>query len=208
MKATLEQCIKAQREFDAIVTHNKPYLPWEAGIGEVIEMREHLGHVSTWRTSDESNDQAYLELVDVFAFALSGVIIQGMDSALQRLEDYNKWGNYNIFSIPELIHMLYSRFIDASEKRHGYKDAIKICIELNNRLFGNSKETLYYIRLAKLELSKFRNSRGYNDPNIEYFKNWNGKEDNVYLFDMIGKVELDDIQAELGRIYDNVVKYK
>ena len=198
MKATLAQCIKAQREFDATVDHNKPYLPWEAGIGEVIEMREHLGHVSTWRTSDESMDQAYLELVDVFAFALSGAIIED--------EEINDmwWCDYSLFSINELTILLYSKLLNQSYK----KKCIGICVALSERLFDKSKETLFYMRLAKLELSKFRNSRGYNNPKVTYYKNWNGKEDNVYLFDMIGEVELDELQTELGRIYDAVVKYK
>ena len=39
---TLEQCLEQQKKVDANIKHNGTYLPWLAGIGEVIEMCEHL----------------------------------------------------------------------------------------------------------------------------------------------------------------------
>ncbi len=170
---------------------------------EASEMLEHYGW-KWWKKQDPDIMQVKLEVVDIVHFALSIRLEQGGEGELE--------------GIAEVIE---------EEFHHPRKsDDVRTTIELLARetLFDQnahfaiiagimdfvdmSFEELFEIYIGKNVLNFFRQDHGYRDGS--YIKEWNGREDNEVLADIIALLDSragsfkDDVYAALERAYTEI----
>ncbi len=189
---TLEECLKVQKEVDAGIKHNGKYMPWLAAVAEVIEMCEHLSLISTWKKQPDADmKQAFMELVDVFAFAMSMGIKEN---------DVCTDFDYKIdFNVEELIKYAMQGF---HSKLFG--NVLYALEMLADGLFNKSDEDICYYYMGKQTLTKFRQANGYKDGT--YTKMWGGREDNEYLTDLLEDgIEIKYIESNLKSNYERLV---
>ena len=194
---TLEQCLEQQKKVDASIKHNGTYLPWLAGIGEVIEMCEHLSLISTWKKQPEPDmKQAFMELVDVFAFALS--------------DHFDVWVSKPLFVndkelkfVDNTLDSLVSRLVIELAK-NDTSMVFHIIFAVARTVFKRPVTDVYYYYMGKQTLTRFRQANGYKDGS--YIKMWGGREDNEYLTDALESgVEIDELFNHLNSVYNRVV---
>ena len=193
---TLEQCLEQQKKVDANIKHNGTYLPWLAGIGEVIEMCEHLALISTWKKQPEPDmKQAFMELVDVFAFVLSGKGENEETCPNTISECIECCGSHPDLIVKNLIRSITYNDFNAS---------IGLITGLCRNYFYREYGDIYYYYMGKQTLTRFRQANGYKDGS--YIKMWGGREDNEYLTDALeGGVEIDELFDHLNSVYNRVV---
>ena len=194
MKYTLEQCIAQQKKVDAGINHEGEYLPWLAAVAEVIEMCEHLSLISTWKKQSEPDlKQAFMELVDVFAFVMSG-----RDS-----NDINPYDiNESMISCRSEVNHTGEifRILISSICNERFNFALGCILAICKGYFGRDYDDIYYYYMGKQILTRFRQDNGYKDGT--YFKNWGDLEDNEYLTYFLENVnELDDLYNSLSESY-------
>ena len=199
MKYTLEQCIEQQKKVDAGIKHNGEYMPWLAGVKEVIEMCDHLSMIDTWKKQPlPDNKQAFMESVDVFAFIMSAAIQEGWAQELSFCDSHTLI--YDGFSLNELFSEMLS---DICKSNYGC--ALDILVVINDRLYNKTAEDLFYYYMGKQALTQFRQANGYKTG--DYIKNWLGKEDNEHLTEMLEKgVSVEYIPTALEDAYSLVVR--
>ena len=189
---TLEQCLEQQKKVDASITHTGTYMPWLAAIGEVIEMCDHLSLISTWKKQPEADmKQAFMELVDVFAFAMSDAIHT----------DYDVTNNIEIgyIHIGSSLQCL-TEALGRSDFDYAFGAIKPICKEYFNRPITD----IYYYYMGKQTLTRFRQVNGYK--NGSYIKMWGGREDNEYLTDALESgIEIDKLSDHLKNTYNDLV---
>lgn len=197
MKYTLKQCLENQKQVDASIVHHGEYNPLLAAIKEVIELADHLALIETWKKPKQVDiNQAFLELVDVFAFWLSNLNLEkypltSFDTAC--VDD--SLGTKK----SELIKTLISWLSD------GEFDAVDVIATIGYVFFDKSVDDLYRFYLAKSELTKFRQRNGYKTG--DYVKMWAGLEDNEYLYNFISEGgSVEDLPSYLEDVYTAVVK--
>ena len=202
MKYTLEQCLEQQKKVDAGIKHNGEYMPWLAGIKEVIEMCDHLSLIDTWKKQPEPDmKQAFMELVDVFAFAMSS------EEGLEGFEEINtsvisNWlSSYSEFSSNYVLYKL----IESLCKEQFNKSIAMIKI-LCKKIYSRPVTDIYYYYMGKQTLTQFRQANGYKTG--DYVKNWAGKEDNEHLTDMLENgVSIEYLPEALEHAYNLAVKH-
>ena len=199
MKYTLEQCIEQQKKVDAGIKHNGEYMPWLAGVKEVIEMCDHLSMIDTWKKQPAPDlKQAFMEGVDVFAFIMSAAIEEGDIPVLYFYDSYT--GFYDGLTLNNLFCELLSNICKSK-----YEIALNILVVINKRLYNKTAEDLFYYYMGKQALTQFRQANGYKTGN--YIKNWLGKEDNEHLTEMLEKgVSVEYIPTALEDAYSLVVR--
>ena len=70
---------------------------------------------------------------------------------------------------------------------------------------GLAFDSLYQIYMAKNVLNKFRQDNGYKEGT--YIKEWQGKEDNVVMFEIIASLESfsgDELYQQLAQAYSQL----
>ena len=196
MKYTLEQCLEQQKKVDAGIKHNGTYLPWLAGIGEVIEMCEHLSLISTWKKQPEPDmKQAFMELVDVFAFAMS----MKYQEEIKPKNISDLISLYKNKKIENLLQLLIGA-MSCSIFNNSIAFILLICKQYFKRDYGD----IYYYYMGKQTLTRFRQENGYKEGT--YIKVWGGREDNEYLTDALESgVEIDDLYSHLESVYTKIV---
>lgn len=195
MNYTLETCLEQQKKVDASITHNGTYMPWLAGIGEVIEMCEHLSLISTWKKQPEADmKQAFMELVDVFAFAMSTLNEYGQVDC--EMEDKKMIAD---FYLGETIrHLLFGL-----TQKGTCLPLFKIR-DICNEFFNRSINDVFYYYMGKQTLTRFRQDNGYK--NGTYIKMWGNKEDNEYLTAALEQnVNIDILYSHLEKTYTALV---
>ena len=199
MKYTLEQCIEQQKKVDASIKHNGEYMPWLAGVKEVIEMCDHLSLIDTWKKQPfPDNKQAFMETVDVFAFIMSNAIYYKEESQLLRKLNFD----FSECDTPEVI--LRSLINDIASDKHG--EALWILVWFCGKYFLRDEEDLFYYYMGKQTLTQFRQANGYKTG--DYVKNWAGKEDNEHLTDMLENgVTIEYLPEALEHAYNLAVKH-
>ena len=157
---------------------------------ECAEMLDHFGW-KWWKKQDPDIDQVKLELVDIWHFAMSELMIKGEID--ERLAD--------------LMMQPVDRDVDS--------EAFRICIEklaldcLNTEsvdvhvfkntmnALGMSYQELFELYIGKNTLNRFRQNNGYKEG--LYQKTWSGKEDNEHLIEILSGLdsEPESLAAQL-----------
>ncbi|KAA6227263.1 MULTISPECIES: dUTP diphosphatase [unclassified Campylobacter] len=151
-----------------------------------------------------------IEIVDIWHFIMSLILEESKDknfdflamqiSTLRPFMDFCKEENnpnesnvYAILNDIELIIHKCSGFgFDLEELLSAY---FTLAIKCGLNLYS-----LYKIYIGKNVLNAFRQNHGYKEN--KYIKNWNGKEDNEVLSEILNQeLEYDEIYKQLEEIY-------
>ena len=207
----LSKCLKLQNKFNASV--NPDWLvagyAWKRAMWvEAAELADHL-HYKWWKNVGKQPDreQALLEVVDIFHFLLSDVMIQWQEN----------YKNNPLFVQQQLINayeyaLKHTKQTDKENMFQKIEDFVSDCVENRNAVktyfnmmvaLGFTLEDVVDYYLGKNALNLFRLDHGYKDGS--YQKIWNGKEDNVVLDEILktGNRDFDSIYMELKQRYIN-----
>ena len=192
----LNEMLKLQHELNTLVdvdwkTKDRPW--FRAAYLELSEAVEHYGY-RWWKKTDCDREQAFIEVIDVIHFAMS-------ERDDMFTEDVTADNSSTGAGFVECCEYIIS---DLTSKRYIEDYVIYDLFDLAD-LLGYTEEDIYNTYLAKNVLNIFRQQNGYKDGS--YIKNWNGKEDNVVLAQIMATTgDVDEIRVGLQEFYDEVEK--
>ena len=150
---------------------------------ECGEMLEHYGW-KWWKHQQPDAEQVKMELVDIFHFGLSSRIDGQMsyediaaELASEMLEPTLKDDFKKTLEVLAGQAVMYQHFDGSS---------FAGCMQQ----MGMPFEELYKSYVGKNTLNFFRQDHGYKDGT--YIKEWNGREDNEYLVDILNRLDSSD----------------
>lgn len=162
---------------------NRPW--WRAAYVEAIEAVNHLGW-EWWKRSEPNMKQVHLELVDIWHFALSEVLQERcMPSDNIEMVKYDYQNGCNEFHCNKKVDfiVLLENFIKNTME---YKEIDLKLLTYATVTSGLTDDHLYLLYIGKNVLNEFRQENGYKTG--QYAKNWNGREDNEVLYDIVSKL--------------------
>tara|TARA_B110000444_G_scaffold132940_1_gene124919 strand:- start:97 stop:756 length:660 start_codon:yes stop_codon:yes gene_type:complete len=181
------------------VASRYPYL--RAVLIEAAEAIEHHGW-KWWKKQEKDLPQLQMELIDIWHFLLSQILLNegGSETAallklneqLGALEDSNhvnfdgKSYNLGTMDLLEQIELLI-----------GISAARRIELSVFASIMSNCQmcwTDLYCQYVGKNVLNFFRQDHGYKDGS--YQKMWNGREDNEYLVEVMADLDSSDAEYE------------
>ena len=155
---------------------------------ECAELMDHYGGWKWWKASSPDIEQVVLEIVDIWHFGLSMQITPARDylSVATRLCD--EW-QADAASDGFLLDVETLAAAALHERRFAVV-TVKHLLAQVDRGFDD----LFASYVGKNVLNFFRQDHGYKDGS--YIKNWQGKEDNVHLVEIMQGVDLNapDVQ--------------
>ena len=173
--------------------------PWYRAIWtECAEMLDHYGW-KWWKHQRPDLQQVRLEIVDIWHFALSARLMQGLPpeqtaAAIAReLQRPREVGDMR-----EAIETLAAQAIETKDADIGIFARIMQLAELDF-------DALYRTYIGKNVLNFFRQDHGYQEGH--YVKTWHGREDNEHLAGILERLDPaspsfgEDIYRELAAAY-------
>ena len=174
-----------------------PYM--RAVVIEAAEAIEHHGW-KWWKKQDKDLPQLQMELIDIWHFLLSEILLNEGGSetvALLRLTEQLETieasqlvdfdaKQYNLASMDLLAQLELLIALSAARK---------IELSVFAAIMGNCEmdwTELYCQYVGKNVLNFFRQDHGYQDGS--YLKMWNGREDNEYLVDIMAELDANDAE--------------
>lgn len=147
---------------------------------ECAEMLDHYGW-KWWKHQSPDIDQVQLELVDIFHFGLSCMIIENNNFETLAVDIANQMqdpvtGN----DFKETLEILAGHAL--SHKSFDVPSFAGCLLQCEM-----SADDLYRSYVGKNSLNFFRQDHGYKDGT--YIKVWNDREDNEYLIDIINRLD-------------------
>lgn len=182
--AQLEEMLVLQDEMNSVIRADwkeNPFPYIDAVIIEGAEAREHYGW-KWWKKQEPDLDQVRMELVDIWHFYLSEIIIAVPDSLEEQLEEIRSLGGL-FCSDPNNFLEAIDRIIgDATYGNYNLK-AFSQAMEFVD--FSWQELCLWYF--GKNMLNLLRQNHGYNEGT--YRKQWGEKEDNVVLVEFLKSLD-------------------
>ena len=170
---------------------------------ECAELMDHFGW-KWWKHQDTDLDQVKLELVDIWHFGLSALMIQHGDQVADVVADEisRATASHEQLEFREAVEVLTSKALEG--------DFSIVAFTTTMRALPMSFEDLYAIYVAKNVLNVFRQENGYKEGT--YRKSWAGREDNEHLTELAQTLKIDsatyitDLHALLSKRYTEVLK--
>lgn len=173
---------------------NAGYAYLRAAMIESVEAIDHHGW-KWWKAQDKDIAQVQMELVDIWHFALSDIIIayngdkqkasdlivQELQSGPDSLSFDNVDYDFNKQSLVENLELMAGLCV---AKRFSVPLFIKIVEQAEM-----TSDMLFEQYVGKNILNFFRQDHGYKEGT--YTKIWNGREDNEHLVEVLGLVDAD-----------------
>ena len=163
---------------------------------ECAELMDHHGW-KWWKHQSPDDDQIKLELVDIWHFGLSMVIVDNGISAATATTVATQLRNpANRFPFTDAVETFSSVIL--SKRRFD--------ISLFGSLIGlvnMDLDELYERYVGKNVLNFFRQDHGYKDGS--YRKLWNGREDNEHLVDLVSRLDSSSEQF-MDELYQGLEK--
>jgi dimeric dUTPase (all-alpha-NTP-PPase superfamily) len=206
-KNHLETMLKMQDNFNKVVNpdwRTAGYRWDDCIMMEAAELFDHYGY-KHWKKQTPDLDQCRMELVDIWHFIMSSVL------------EHNKNIEDAIYEIKFAYGYWVTRenhITDTKENIRGLiRNAATGKIDFNAffallNAFDMDTDDLFKRYLGKNALNGFRQSKNYKSG--EYIKDWNGREDNEVLTEILNKLDVNsttfvsDVYAELEREYAEV----
>jgi len=153
---------------------------------ECGELIDHFGF-KWWKKQEPDMEQVRLEAVDIWHFGMSALFVEGKDieqiaqEMTVELEAHKPTG-LGVREATEALalHCLQTKSFSPSL----FWDLLLAS--------GLSFDELYRSYVGKNVLNFFRQDHGYKEGT--YIKNWNGKEDNEHLVELLTTLDVDDSQ--------------
>jgi hypothetical protein len=186
-----------------------PYM--RAVVIEAAEAIEHHGW-KWWKKQEKDLPQLQMELIDIWHFLLSQILLNegGSETAallklneqLEAIENSNQVDfdgkSYNLSSM-DLLEQI--------ELLIGISAARRIEMSVFASIMSNCEmdwTELYCQYVGKNVLNFFRQDHGYQDGS--YQKMWNGREDNEYLVEVMADLDPSDAEYE-NKLYSALRKH-
>lgn len=168
---------------------------------ECAELMDHYGW-KWWKHQDADLDQVKLELVDIWHFGLSALMIQYRDQVVGVVTDEINAAaaSHDQLEFREAVESLASKALRGDFSITAFIAAMQA--------LPMTFENLYTIYVAKNVLNVFRQENGYKEGT--YRKSWAGREDNEHLAELAQTLEVDsetyiaDLQELLAKRYAEV----
>lgn len=155
---------------------------------ECAELMDHYGW-KWWKSQEHDRDQIRLELIDIWHFGLSAELVQAqgdiqkaaesMLSEFSQVEEPARTADFRQ-SVDEL----------ASYALTQHRLQVPVFLQLLAEM-DTSFADLHRIYVGKNVLNRFRQDNGYKDGS--YRKQWQGREDNEHLAEIMYSLDADDI---------------
>lgn len=159
---------------------------------ECAELMDHLGW-KWWTIQNTDKNQVLLEIVDIWHFGLSMMIIEEQitQKVAMEIEAF--------FNQPPEVtdqHQVIEEFVLAmlEEERFAREKFFTICVAMQINF-----DMLHQHYLAKHVLNEFRQDNGYSTG--KYIKVWQGREDNQHLIEIVAQAPTLDSTFK-HRIYE------
>ena len=168
---------------------------------ECAELLDHHGW-KWWKKQQPDVNQIALELVDIWHFGLSLLLLKGhtqeaiCDSVVKAFDENDASGDFAENLEAFTANTLTTKDFDLN----GFVGLVK---GINMQF-----DQLYIAYVGKNVLNFFRQDHGYQDGS--YHKQWGGKEDNEHLVEIVAKLDTssitfkDDLYAEMKAVYMNL----
>lgn len=176
-----------------------PYL--RAVVVEGAEAMEHHGW-KWWKKQDCDQEQLQMELVDIWHFMLSHILLEFQDDEPQALLSLMRQckGANKIDFDGKTYHFGTLDTLQKLELSIGLACARRISVPLFETLMADCKmdwNDLFCQYVGKNVLNFFRQDNGYKEGN--YRKIWNGREDNEHLVEVMSGLDTEhaDFQHKL-----------
>lgn len=206
MLKKIEHMMQLQDEMNTVVHpdwKNQSFAWNRAAWIECAELMEHIGW-KWWKKQEPNTEQAKLELVDIWHFILSKCISINFKTpdVVSGLFAFNpdKYYPVDLNYVEGLVHALLTNNLSVT------LEYFSVCC----KSLGLSFDELYKLYIGKNVLNKFRQANGYKEGT--YIKIWFGKEDNDYLYELLGLLDSDhedfveSIERSLTTAYQTVVE--
>ena len=195
------------------ITAEYPFL--RAAMIEGAEAMDHLGW-KWWKKQEENIPQYKIELIDIWHFALSAVLVEnngdieetGKEIIAKLSSTYQREG----ISFGSVFHQFDKLdTLDRIQLLIGLASANHFSYPLFETLMVDVRmgwEEFFKQFVGKNTLNLLRQANGYKEGN--YIKMWNGKEDNVYLEEVMELIDCasptfaDDLYRTLSDVYAQV----
>lgn len=183
MKQQLITMLELQNEMNAKVHadwRQKEFEWYRAIWVECAELLDHYGW-KWWKKQNPDIGQIALELVDIWHFGLSIMLLKGdspeaiADQVIEAFSESYQGGDFRLDLEEFTGHTLSSKGFDISRFAKLMQG-----IDMNF-------EQLYVGYVGKNVLNFFRQDHGYQDGS--YHKQWGGKEDNEHLVDIVAELD-------------------
>ena len=169
---------------------------------ECAELMDHYGW-KWWKHQDADLDQVKLELVDIWHFGLSALMIQHSDRVVATVVNEISATNTanEQLEFREAVEVLAGKALQGEFSIAAFMASM--------RALPMSFEDLYTIYVAKNVLNVFRQENGYKDGT--YRKIWAGREDNEHLAELAQTLNIEsttyitDLQKLLSRRYEQIL---
>lgn len=173
---------------------NAGYAYLRAAMIESVEGIEHHGW-KWWKAQQKDLPQLQMELVDIWHFALSDIIIhfagdinQSADTIANELES----GRSHVTFDGKDYDFTQQDILDNLELMAGLCAAKRFDVPLFIKIVEQAEmdsDELYRQYVGKNVLNFFRQDHGYKDGT--YIKIWNGREDNEHLVDVLNSLDIN-----------------
>lgn len=179
--------------------------PWYRAVWtECAELMDHVGW-KWWKSQDPDIQQMRLELVDIWHFGLSEILVKSHSFADAIEVVSNALGGLAAVNDAQSKTEILSSVEEfAAETLKTKSFALSSFIELA-KIVGLGTSELYTSYVGKNVLNAFRQDNGYKSGS--YIKVWNGKEDNVWLSEIVNRLPISSpdfassLYAELESTY-------
>lgn len=150
--------------------HSQGYPFYRAIWTECAELLDHYGW-KWWKHQDSDPDQVKLEIVDIWHFGLSMLIVH--ETNLEKVSQHmiELQATLPAKDFREAVEALALASLNGSFEIVAFMDVLKATPMTLNELYGIYK--------GKHVLNRFRQANGYKEGH--YQKIWQGREDNVHL---------------------------
>lgn len=158
-----------------------------------------------WKDINKTDDLENLkiELVDIWHFLMSQAIVdKGLDKAINdSYKVFMMFSNTTYQNDLTLLDILEKIILISANKEL----PTELFYRAVNIINGFSMKDVYLLYIGKNCLNQFRQDNGYKDGS--YIKIWNGKEDNVYMQQILDEnpnITYDNLYSSLNVIYSEL----
>ncbi len=161
-----------------------------------------------WKQQDSSLKDIEMEVIDIWHFGLSDMMVQHdiskcIDNVFyafkSKFEYPTRFGFVEVQDCAELF-----AYKTLNDHKFHLEPFIDLCSTLNMNI-----EQIYKLYMGKNILNRFRQDNGYKLK--KYNKNWNGQEDNIYLMKFLQETEITEVDFDdiiYKKLTDTYVEFK
>ncbi len=195
----IKQCVELQDELNTQISPDWRSLryDWQRYICvELAELMDHVGY-KHWKKATGDLYQQQLEVVDIFHFLLSDMLVSSSIDSVVRDINVLKDVQVEPLEKADLLFRLDELISTSATKQFGRSDFTELY-----KLLGMELDDVCKMYLGKNTLNKFRANNGYKEGT--YKKIWKGREDNKVLEEILNE-KLDNytdaVYARLEKEY-------